>query len=184
VSRRWSEQRTPNGHRADEASSAMQKALRRGEEREALYFASELELAGFGQYVWRRLRVIVSEDVGLAEPLLPAVVRALQDAWELERQRRSNPLTASIFVVHCVLLLARARKSRLCDHALIALYEGPREPLEVPDHALDEHTSRGRKMGRGSEHFWREAAQLVNEGDVPDPFVDEARAISLGRRLF
>jgi hypothetical protein len=41
-------------------ASALQKAIRRGNEREALFWASELDLAGYGGYVWKRLRIIAS----------------------------------------------------------------------------------------------------------------------------
>jgi hypothetical protein len=60
------------------------------------------------------------------------------------------------------------------DHALIVGYVGEREPLEVSDHALDMHMARGRRRGRGAEHFLAEGAQLANEADVDDPYVDEA----------
>lgn len=186
MSFRFAAQRTPGGHRADEVASALQKEIRRGNERQALYWATELDLAGYGNYVWKRLRIIASEEVGLAEPAAPALVRTLYDNWkeQLAVDKRSSHGTGSagIFVVHAVLTLARARKSRLADHAFIVMYEGPREPLEIPDHALDEHTAAGRALGRGSEHFWDEAALLVNEGEVSDPFRAEARAISTGTR--
>ena len=62
---RFAEQITPGGYRCDECASALQKTIRRGEERDALHFATELALAGYGGYVWKRLRIIASEDVGL-----------------------------------------------------------------------------------------------------------------------
>jgi replication-associated recombination protein RarA len=62
----FSEARTRNGHACGEVASALQKSIRRGEEREALYWASELDLAGYGNYCFKRLRIIASETSALA----------------------------------------------------------------------------------------------------------------------
>ena len=48
----FAEMRTVGGHFCGEAASALQKTIRRGLEREALYWASELDLSGYGNYVW------------------------------------------------------------------------------------------------------------------------------------
>jgi hypothetical protein len=53
----------------------MQKCIRRGFEEEAQFWATELDLAGYGAYVWKRLRIIASEDIGLADPSLCVQVR-------------------------------------------------------------------------------------------------------------
>jgi replication-associated recombination protein RarA len=46
----------------------MQKCIRRGLERDALFWATELDRSNFGEYVWKRLRIIASEDIGIADP--------------------------------------------------------------------------------------------------------------------
>ena len=148
---RFGGQITPGGYRCDEVASALQKAVRRGDERGALFWASELELGGWGRYVWKRLTIMVSEDVGLAEPHLPATIRALYENWLEESKRSKEERYAGfrrIFVVHAVVLLARARKSRMLDHALVVTY-GERPSPPVPDFALDRHTKAGREKGRG-----------------------------------
>jgi MgsA AAA+ ATPase C terminal len=150
MANRFAEQTTPGGHRCDELASALQKAVRRGEEREALYWASELDLAGFANYAWKRLLVISSEDVGLASTETVLAVRALRENW-LEMRKAVKPPYEGfvrVFLLHAVCLLARAPKSRMLDHALIAMYAGERPQIEVPDYALDRHTARGRRMGR------------------------------------
>ena len=88
---RFAELPTVGGYLCGEVASALQKSLRRGEERDALFWATELELSGFGKYVWKRLRIIASEDVGLAEPLAAATVRALE---MVSGGRSSRPPTA------------------------------------------------------------------------------------------
>jgi hypothetical protein len=46
---------------------------------------------------------------------------------------------------------------------------------QVPDYAIDKHTSCGKKMGRGVAHFYTVGA-LVNNEPFADPWVDRARA--------
>jgi len=162
---------TPGGYKNGEVASALQKAIRRGKEREALFWATELALAGYENYVWKRLRVIASEDVGLADPTAAMTVRALYENWlETKKAKHEEPL----FLVHAVCLLARAPKSGIVVHAWMAFYEGDRQAMgmEIPDEALDMHTARGRRMGRGKEHFLEEAGRLENE-TLPDPYFAE-----------
>ncbi len=169
---------TPGGYRCGEVASAFQKCIRRGHEEEALFWGTELDLAGYGEYVWKRLRIIVSEDIGLAEPGLAADLRALYDNWLDQRKKKDEHHGPErLFLVHAVLRCARSRKSRLVDHALIVLYEGKREAREMPDFALDRHTSRGRQRRRGWKHFWNEGAQIQCAADLEDTFSDRAREI-------
>lgn len=53
----------------------------------------------------------------------------------------------------------------------IVVGEIPDGPLDIPDYAIDKHTARGKKMGRGVEHFYTVGAQVNNE-PWPDPWVD------------
>jgi hypothetical protein len=181
---------TPHGHRCDEAASALQKSVRRGLEREALYWAVQLDTAGYGGYTWKRLRAIASEDVGLADSQAAVIVRALYENWlearkgkvrageegDLDPHARGEWVPgARLYLVHAVLYLARAPKSRIVDHAVMAFYEGDPPRIEVPDWALDKHTRRGRQLGRGQAHFFEEGALLVGE-TLPDPYAAEGRA--------
>lgn len=171
---------TPGGHLAGEVTSALQKAIRRGKEREALYWASELDKAGFGPYLWRHLRIIASEDVGLADSSVTVTLGVLYENWLEARQRGQADMTTRwprIFVTHAVLLLVRAPKSRIVDHAAMVVYDGD-ERFEIPDHALDKHTKRGRRRRRGVQHFFDESTKLANE-TLDDPYREEARAIKL-----
>ena len=54
--------RTLNGYDFFECSSAMQKAVRRGDAKTAGYFALELWHSGYRDYVWKRLFTISAED--------------------------------------------------------------------------------------------------------------------------
>ncbi len=169
---------TPGGFSCGEVASAMQKCIRRGLEEDALFWATELDLAGFGEYVWKRLRIITSEDVGLASPGLGAEIRALYDNWLDQRKKKDERHGPErLYLVHAVILLCRAPKSRLVDHALIVLYEGTRSARDIPDFALDKHTARGRRRRRGWKHFWSEGAKLHPASEVADSFDTRAREI-------
>ena len=168
------DKQTSGGYLVGECASALQKAIRRCEERHALWWATELDLAGYANYVWRRLRLICSEDVGLAEPDLPATIRALYDNW-LESTKAKKEGDARLYLVHAVLLLARARKSRIVDNAANLYYGRQRDParLEMPDWALDAHTARGRGLGRTERNCY-ESSYGVARQELYDPYLAPA----------
>jgi replication-associated recombination protein RarA len=170
---------TQSGYLNSECTSAMQKCIRRGLEEEALFWATELDLAGYGAYVWKRLQIIASEDVGLADPNVCVQVRALYENWveqrkNAEKDRRS--ITGRIFLVHAILVCVRAKKSRMVDTALITMYESERPKREIPDFALDMHTTKGRASHRGVNHFFTEGAAIENAelALLPDPYLKRA----------
>lgn len=166
---RWDRQ-TKGGYDLFEVASTVQKAIRRGEEDTALYFAVEMFESGFDEYLWKRLRIIASEDVGLAEPNIAANIWALYEMHEEQKKKKDTKhVPERLFLTHAILLLCRAKKSRLVDWTLIAYWEGHgQEPRrEIPDYAFDKHTARGRKLGRGEEHFFEEGARLENHHPQP-----------------
>lgn len=172
---------TKKGYEFYEVASALQKAVRRGDEEVALYFTVELFNSGYGEYVWKRLRLICSEDIGLAEPTMPAVIQALYQSYLDLKKKNDHGTPERLFLVHAVLLLCRAKKSRLIDWMLIAYWDGhDTTRREIPDYAFDKHTQRGRRMGRGVAHFWDEASRLENYS--PQPGEEEAKQAA--RKVF
>lgn len=168
---------TKGGYNCAEVASAMQKCIRRGLEEQALFWATELDLSGYGEYVWKRLRIIASEDVGLGDNSAALTIYSLFQSWrEQHKKKDTRHAPERLFLVHAVLLLCRAPKSRLVDHALVAMYEAPRPKRTIPDFALDRHTAAGRKLRRGWRHFWQQGAQLQNKAAVPDPYEAIAQA--------
>ncbi len=168
---------TKSGYEFGEVASAFQKSVRRGLEDEALYWGVELDISGYGEYAWKRMRIMSSEDVGLAEPNISANVQALYQLWvDLRKKKDEEHGPERLFFIHGILLLVRSRKSRIVDHALITYY-GDHPKREIPDYALDKHTARGRKMGRGVDHFFDVGSKLENAADIPDPYRDSARAV-------
>ncbi len=164
---------TKKGYDFFEASSALQKSIRRGLEEEAMYWAAEFYFSNYDEYVWKRLRVITCEDIGLAEPYLMTTIHALHQNYQEIKKKRAGKGQPSerLFLTQAIFLLCRAPKSRLICHASIYHFRNHNEfTREIPDYAFDQHTKKGKAMGRGIKHFWEEGAKLENL--VPQPGED------------
>jgi replication-associated recombination protein RarA len=157
---------TMRGYKVDECVSALQKAIRRGHEAEAIWWAAELDRSGHSSMVWSRLMVITSEDVGLAEPIAPAVVEGLHSMYDRLKAKRNRARPERLAIVHAAAYLAGCPKSRRLDEAAWWAYGATELRYDVPDYALDMHTSRGRRMGRGERHFAEEASRLNDEVEL------------------
>ena len=115
------------------------------------------------------MKVIASEDVGLANPIAPVLVNNLEESYLKAKEKGKGE--SGLFVVNAVLFLARSPKSRIVDNLLIVVSKS-KERLEMPDYAIDKHTIRGRKKGRGWEYFFAEGAKLENQA-LKDPYENE-----------
>jgi replication-associated recombination protein RarA len=169
---------TRNGLSAMACVSAMQKCIRRGLEREAMQFACELmhTSKAFHSMVCNRLEVICHEDLDVI--VAPWVVPFVATALAQSRERYSSKLgEARLMVGNAIRMMARAPKSRAGCHFGAAI--GLRSLLEdfaptIPDYALDQHTLKGKAMGRGLDHFRKEGAKLIPPPIADDPYEDEA----------
>ena len=167
---------TPRGYDIYELLSALQKDIRRGKEYEAVFWAAELESFN-PKTLWNRLRVIASEDIGIANPFAPLVIDVLEKEYDDARRRNND--SYRLFLTHAVLFLARSRKSRIVDDLLNVVYgeiQHEDKKLPIPDYAIDMHTLRGKKMGRGLEHFFSEGNKLKKE-PYENPYTEKAKEI-------
>jgi replication-associated recombination protein RarA len=161
----WAGVQSPHGFAADELISSLQKYLRRGKLEQALAVAYEMSITSpaLEEYLWLRLQVISCEDVGSGTYLEPVVVSSL---YEIASGMLYGQGDRWLVCVHAIRYLASRTKDRTSDELanLIKLgsASGELRP-EIPDYALDMHTSRGRQMGRGVRHFLEEASKLDNE---------------------
>lgn len=168
---------TEKGYDLFEVSSALQKDIRRANEKNALFWAYELELSNFGAYLWKRLVVISIEDIGPANPDAVAHVLAFKQAYEELKKKKSRE--TKLAVAAAVLYLARSDKSRLYDWAKCHMAEthtGQRP--EIPDYALDKHTSRGRRLGKTIRDFFDDGCRV--HPHRPAPLEDEYMAEAHG----
>lgn len=175
---------TLRGYPFPAVSSAMQKAVRRGDAKLAGYWALELWASGYGQYVWRRLLTISAEDCW---GILTQEVKALHDSYtEINRNTPSKTPKGRIFISKAVILLSLAKKSRDADHlqnfvydkqagldpdTLTAELEGAGQYVPIPGYAYDCHTPQGRAMGRTKAEFFK-AEQEALQPRLPGLFDD------------
>lgn len=156
------ELKTVNGYDFYECSSALQKCIRRGMEDDALFWMAELCLSNYQEYVWKRLRIISSEDVGLAEPHISSEIMALYDLHREQAKKKDDKhFPERLFIVHAVIMLCRAKKSRHIDWQTCYVFGCHSSRFRsIPDFAYDKHTRKGKKLGRGFAHFFEEGCQL------------------------
>lgn len=165
---------TQNGYQLSEVISALQKTIRRGDEAQAMYWALEC-VPKYEQYLWRRLNVIVQEDIGIANPELLALVPSQEQQYFRFRARGAG--SARLVLANTILAMCRSPKSRIADHFQCAIHQAILHGhlhYEIPDYALDKHTNRGRKRGRGLDHWRAEGCQLNPPPTVDDPYDDQA----------
>jgi len=139
-------------NRLFELLSALQKSIRRGLEYEALHFAACLEKEYTPSHAWNKLKVIASEDIGCANSNMPILIETLEKQY-----KEANVEEKPLFLSNAVITLCKSPKSRIADDLLNVIYgeiQHENKKLPVPDYALDKHTLKGRKMGRGWEHFF------------------------------
>lgn len=162
--------KTARGYDFGEATSAMQKAIRRGDAKIAGYFAIELFVSNYREYVWRRLLTISAEDCW---GILTQEVESLYRAWQAIH--KAKPGQGRIFVAKAVILLAQAKKSRDADHLTNLIYdagipdseidnaieEARKNPENIPDYAFDCHTAKGKINGKTKKEFFKTEQQYL-----------------------
>lgn len=167
-------QNTQDGYPFGECVSALQKCIRRGQTREAVYWAVEIEGCGGKEasYLWHRLKVICSEDIGPTPEgnQVTILVSTLGESYADARKRKNR--ATRLFLVHAIIAMCAAPKTRVADYLGHAVYRQT-ERYEIPDVALDKHTARGRRMGRGQEHFLSEGQHIENASDLFEPECSE-----------
>jgi replication-associated recombination protein RarA len=186
--------KTIRGHLLGEVVSALQKAIRRGDERLACYFCMELfeSRPRFDGYAWRRLLTISAEDCAGAS--ITQEIWALHQAYELVKKRRKDP--DRIFLAKAAIVLARALKSRDSDHAsclcydlrvpgdeTVALFidEARAERADIPEYAFDVHTPKGKRAGKTKRDFFIEEHEALSPR-VQGTFDDDLEAFRRGER--
>jgi replication-associated recombination protein RarA len=180
--------RTIRGYNFSEVSSAMQKAVRRGDAQLAGYWALELWSSGFGKYVWKRLLTISAEDCW---GILTAEVKALHDSYLVVNDGvPAKQARGRIFISKAVILLCLAKKSRDSDHLQNFVYDqqagldentlaeelrSSGEYVQIPDYAYDCHTREGKKRGKTKADFFKteQAALEPFQPGLFDHLIDE-----------
>lgn len=132
--------------------SAFHKSIRGGSADAALYYLARMLASGEDAlYIARRMVVIASEDVGLADNTLLSLATATYTAAE-----KIGLPEARINLAHCAVALAQAPKSTRAYRGLGAAMAALKEPgiaaLPVPLHLRNAPTRLMKEMGYGAQY--------------------------------
>ncbi|EMC91194.1 hypothetical protein BAUCODRAFT_80240 [Baudoinia panamericana UAMH 10762] len=132
--------------------SAFHKSVRGSNADAALYYLARMLQSGEDPlYVARRMVVIASEDVGLADNSLLSLATATYSAAE-----KIGMPECRINLAHCAVALSLARKSTRAYRGLNAAYRALSEPgmagLPVPIHLRNAPTKLMKELGYGKEY--------------------------------
>ena len=138
----------------EDYQSRFHEAIHEGDEKEALYSAYIIkEVFGGEEYV---LSVIENNKQIRNTELI--------DEW-IKLYTRKSKDRERLLLVGAILLLFRESNNEHAEYInMVDNYvDIPIEAAEIPDRAYDKHTTIGRRMGRGLEHFFNEGATVRNE---------------------
>ena len=174
---------SPRGYNYFDLLSALQKDIRRGNEKRAVFWATETESMGSKQTsaLWNRLKIIAIEDIGPANQIAPVVIKALEIQYFDLKKTNNKKKPERLPLVNAVLFLSGSLKSRIVDNLLTVVYgerDLEKKCPEIPKEYKDMHTKDGVKGQVGIENFFDESAKLDLEVIV-DPYKAEAKEISL-----
>ena len=117
---------SPMQGRKSELISALQKSIRGSDPDASIYYLGQLLNSDELEYTCRRLRVIASEDVGLANSTAVLVVsECIQSALQIGLPEAKIPLA------HAVLFMALSSKSNSAVEAINAAMETPYYPAPL-----------------------------------------------------
>jgi replication-associated recombination protein RarA len=110
---------TESGYNVSHLISALHKDIRRSVEEQAMFWAICLERYNC-RTLWNMLEAIASEDIGLADPMMPVKIHALREQYfdAVVSQQESYRL----FLANAVLQLCRSPKSRVVDDFVWDIY--------------------------------------------------------------
>jgi replication-associated recombination protein RarA len=147
--------------------SALHKDIRRAHHVGAAYWTVEMLEGGWSALLFSRLRIILHEDCGVADPIAFLTAQAcLRDFREMWEGKKTGWRLA---MANTILAMCNARKCRDADF-LVAVVLHARHvfpPRSIPDYALDHHTAKGKSLGRTEENFGHES-YLLRPEDLTD----------------
>ena len=153
-----------------DAISALHKSIRGSDPSAALYYLARMLQSGESPlYIARRLIVVASEDVGLADnTLLPLAISAYTSAEKLGMPE------ARINLAHAAVALALAPKSTRVYRSLANAERRLNEPgvasLPVPAHLRNAPTRLMREMGFGKEYKYN---PMYKDGKCAQEYLPE-----------
>jgi putative ATPase len=130
-----------------DAASALIKSMRGSDPDATIYWLARMLEAGEDpRFIARRIAILASEDIGLADPRAIMVAAA---AWDLT-ERVGMP-ECQLTLAQAALYMATAPKSNACNVAISEALKEVREgrTLPVPKHLRDGHYAGSKRLGHG-----------------------------------
>ena len=158
-----------SGDQHYDTTSALIKSIRGGDPDAALYWLARMLVAGEDvRFLARRLVILASEDVGLADPTALPTAVAAQQAVELVGLPE-----AQIPLAHATVHLATAPKSNRAYAALLAARKDVEEgrTLAVPKALRDTHYKGAKALGHEGYVYPHD----FEGGFVPQAYLEEGR---------
>jgi putative ATPase len=155
-----------------DVTSAFIKSVRGSDADAALHYLARMVEAGEDpRFIARRLVILASEDVGLADPAaLPLAVAAAQAVQLIGMPE------AGLNLAHATIALAMAPKSNAVTTALAAATADVRAGKigPVPAHLRDAHYGGARKLGHGASYTYShdEPFGIAAQQYAPDVVAD------------
>ncbi len=151
-----------------DVASALIKSIRGSDVDAALHYLARMVVAGEDpRFIARRLVILASEDIGLADPTALQTAVAAADAVQLVGLPE-----AAINLGHAVIALALAPKSNAVIKAIGAAMADVRRGLTgpVPPHLRDSHYPGARKLQHGAGYVYPhdEPGAVVPQQYAPD----------------
>ena len=147
--------------------SAMIKSIRRGLVDDAVHWTACLYNLGKQDIIWRRIFIHMSEDIGMANPILPAQIMALFNSYKIltnnERASYEPEDAMRLPIVHAIVMLTTSEKSRAIDDIITCEWEDKFNTMDIPKYAIDFHSPLGKRLGLDVDHFFEVSGQITNE---------------------
>ena len=157
-----------------DVTSAFIKSIRGSDADAALHYLARMVEAGEDpRFIARRLVILASEDIGLADPTALTTAVATAQAVQLIGMPE-----AGLNLAHAVIALAVAPKSNAVTTAIAAATADVRAGKvgPVPAHLRDAHYSGSQKLGHGTSYTYSHDAPfgIAEQQYAPDVVADAA----------
>jgi putative ATPase len=157
-----------------DVTSAFIKSIRGSDADAALHYLARMVEAGEDpRFIARRLVILASEDIGLADPTALTTAVATAQAVQLIGMPE-----AGLNLAHAVIALAVAPKSNAVTTAIAAATADVRAGKvgPVPAHLRDAHYSGSQKLGHGTSYAYSHDAPfgIAEQQYAPDVVADAA----------
>jgi len=166
---------TPKGYNPYELMSGLQKFIRRSLEKEALFCFYEMESAGLYPHARNRLLTIIYEDVSLGNISLTNSIGIL--IHRMDEYYKKKDGAWRLVLGNIILQACRGGKSRIADQFVCTvaamMIDGYRVDFDEHDYVFDCHTLKGKKMGRGYDHFYNEGSKIIESNETTDYWQEE-----------